>query len=1818
MANYARMRGRSGGWVGEFRAGLARKLLLIFRMKHAPLGLAALVLLFGPLLARSQVVINEFLASNSNSLTDQDGEHSDWIELRNTGSAAVNLQGWSLTDDPDNLQQWRFPSYTLPGNAYVIVFASGKNRSNPGAQLHANFSIDVQGEYLALVQPDGATIASEFAPAFPRQARDVSYGFHQGGTYYFTTPTPGAPNTAGLLGLVADTRFSRDRGLYDAPFDLTITTTTAGATVYYTTNGTPPALTNGLVHAGPIRIAGTTVLRAAAFKTGYLPSSVDTQTYLFLDDVIRQSPDGRPPTGWPASWGANTVNYGMDPEVVNSPRYSATIKNDLKTIPSVSLVMDLNDLFGRSRGIYANPSQDGINWERPGSVEWIYPDGREGFQVNAGVRIRGGYSRSTDNPKHAFRLFFREEYGDDKLRFPLFGAAGADTFDALDLRTFQNYSWSFGGDSRGIFMRDQFSRDAQLAMGHAGERGHYCHLYINGQYWGLFNTCERPEASYGATYFGGQKEEYDVIKVAPDTGYTIYATDGNMEAWTRLWNAARAGLSSDAAYQKVQGNNPDGTPNPNYEVLLDVDNLIDYMLVILYGGNLDAPISNFLGNSSPNNFFALRNRNGREGFRFFAHDAEHTLLDVNQNRVGPFSAGNTLDKSNPQWIWQQCWNNPEFKIRMADRVHRHFYNGGVFTPEGARSLLQKRKAEIDRAVVAESARWGDSKRTTPLTRDVEWVAEVNRVVNSYMGQRTGIVLGQLRARNLYPTLAAPSFNQHGGFVAKGFQLSMSAPAGAIYYTLNGSDPRLRGGAISPAALVYSRPVTIQESTTAKARVWDGTTWSALNEADFGVIQTFTELVVTEVMFNPPSRNGVDGEEFEFIELKNVSAAELDLSGVHFTDGIEFRFPNGTKLGPGQFVVLVSNPAEFANQYPGTRVDGVYSGRFSNSGETVALAHAVGTPLLSFTYGESAPWPISADGAGFSLAPVNPNLLANPADPANWRASSRLGGSPGADDPPVNVMPVWINEILTHTDPPALDQIELFNPGTEPADISYWFLTDARSTPKKYQFPANTVVPPGGYRVVTEQEFNPPGGGDRSFRLDSHGEEIYLYSADPAGNLTGYSDGFSFGASANGISFGRHVTSHGEVHYPAQRERTFGGPNAGPLVGPVVINEVAYAPGPGDEEFVELKNITSSPVDLFDLERPTNTWQLEGVGLSFPSGSQIPAQGLALVVAGEPAVFRARYGVPAEVPLFGPYSGVLQDNGELLQLVRPDAPDLDASGAVSVPWVVVDAVRYNPRAPWPVNAAGQGPSLERINPAGYGNDPANWRARPVTPSPGFENEGNRVPRVDAGLDRSQQAAVFPFRLDLVAAASDDGQPNPPGALSVTWSQVSGPAPVTISAPNALATAVSFPGLGVYVLRVKANDGALESSDEITVTLERPPSEVAFVRAGAVWKYLDDGSNQGALWRTPDFNDVSWRSGQAELGYGDGGEKTVIRFGPDSSDKYNTYYFRHAFEVSNAASVKSLTVQLLRDDGGVVYLNGIEVFRSNMPGGDIGVSTRASSVVGGGDESAYFESSVNPSVLRDGRNVVAVEIHQANASSSDLGFDLTLTGLALPSNQAPVVRAGADLAVRLGDPAALQGTAIDDGLPVPPGQLTVTWSRVSGPGEVTFANASSAVTTAQFSLPGTYLLRLSATDGSASGQDDISITVTGDPFLSWLAQHFSPAELSDPSVVSETADPDRDGHNNRQEFIAGTDPKDPLSILRAEVVQSGSLSGAALTIRFQAMPEKTYTVQFQSTAGGAWNKLSDLAAQSSPRWVEVQDATPAGLEERFYRIITPRQP
>ncbi|MBI5388535.1 MAG: lamin tail domain-containing protein [Verrucomicrobia bacterium] len=500
----------------------------------------------------------------------------------------------------------------------------------------------------------------------------------------------------------------------------------------------------------------------------------------------------------------------------------------------------------------------------------------------------------------------------------------------------------------------------------------------------------------------------------------------------------------------------------------------------------------------------------------------------------------------------------------------------------------------------------------------------------------------------------------------------------------------------------------------------------------------TNLIISEIMYRPPVLGGVDGDEFEFLELKNIGQRTLDLSGLSFSAGLNFTFTNGTFLQPGQFFLLARNPARFTEKYPGVVVNGAYSGRLDNNGETITLTHPYGSNIVSATYEDRAPWPVAPDGYGFSLVP-------DAGAPTGWRASSQAGGSPGANDAPSLVPHVVVNEILTGSVPPAVDAIELYNPTTNEVALGGWFLTDSAGQPTKFRISDGTVLPAGGYVVFTETNFNPTPGVGASFSLSSLGEEVYLFSGDAATNLTGYSHGFAFGGAKSGETFGRHLNSVDEEQFPPQLTPSLGTNNAGPRVGPVVIYEINYHPLADGDEFLELLNLTANAVPLFDPATPTNTWRLNGLGYTFPTNVTLAANGLMLLVRSAPEVFRAKYAVPAEVPVLGPYPGALQQNGERLELQSPDL--LTTNGT---PYFIVDAVRYNDKAPWPVIADGLGASLRRKTTAQYGDDPTNWIA--TAPSPGDLGQGGTAPSITA--QPLSQAVVGGASATFTASANGD--------------------------------------------------------------------------------------------------------------------------------------------------------------------------------------------------------------------------------------------------------------------------------------------------------------------------------------------------------------------------------------------------------------------------------------------------------------------------------
>jgi len=1055
-------------------------------------------------------------------------------------------------------------------------------------------------------------------------------------TGYLVSSTPGGPNGTSVAGFVSDTRFEGDplvfheRGFYDAPFDVTLTTTTPGATIVYTTDGSIPTLEHGSQippagtnspPSGTVHVATTTVLRVAAFKSGFQPTNIDTQTYLFLDDVIHQPAN---PPSLPTTWsGGFAADYQMDPDVVNNPAYSDEIIAGLKSIPTMSLVFDPDDLWSATDGIYYYPERLGLAYERPVSIEVINPDGTTMFQEDAGARIWGtGWRPHSSTPKHAFQLKFKQIYGDTKLRHPLFPDAPVHEYDDIILRAQGSRSWldfRTGALERDAtqYIHDTWARDTARDMGKNEGHATLVHLYLNGLYWGLYNPVERPTGNYGEVNYGGDNDDYDVISYR--VGQAVTANEGDLVAWNQVQALSNQGPANPAVYAQLQS-------------MVDFDNLIDYMLIHQYATNHDGP-SNIAGYGSGNNMRLLRKREPGGQFRFYVWDMEYTFWNANEN-----SNINDVDFANTAGhLFTKLRENPEFRQRFADRAVMHLTGDGALTPAKAAARWQARADEIYTAIIGESARWGDYRRPTqPYTRDVEWAAELNRLKTQYFPQRTGILIGQLKAAGLFPDTPAPDFNQDGGIIEPGFNLEMTVtapptlintavvtqgspvraliptsnalgqtwtqggfsdftgwvtgtsgvgydkpgtgldygpligtniivppppatpagnqaisvftrfefnlagtnladvtaltlrmkyddgfvaylngtevvrclaplspgtctiaagpttppaynapaqgpfrtdlasnvfqdfnitafknllgpgdnvlaihgmnatatssdllvlpelvvsvpdpggPAGVpVWYTLDGSDPRLPGGTISPTALLYQGPVTINASTPIAARALQSSQWSGLSSAQFTVQ---LPLRITEVMYHPANQTleelartpggnvFYDDDDYEFIELLNVGSQSVDLTGVKFTGGIEFTFAAET-LAPGEYGVIVRNQAAFENRYgTGRRILGVYGGTpedfgLQNSGEQMVLVDAGNGAIHDFTYDDAGSWPADADGDGPSLVIIAASGNSSDwADPLRWRASFQPNGSPAETDR----MPGDVNEDL---------------------------------------------------------------------------------------------------------------------------------------------------------------------------------------------------------------------------------------------------------------------------------------------------------------------------------------------------------------------------------------------------------------------------------------------------------------------------------------------------------------------------------------------------------------------------------------------------------------------------------------------------------------------------------------------------------------------------------------------------------------------------------------------------------------------------------------
>lgn len=1053
-----------------------------------------MLLAAGLLRAEGQVRISEFMADNMSVLEDADESTVDWIELENTGGGAVDLTGWGLSDDPGDPGQWEFPAVSLGAGQRMVIFASGKDWRVPGVELHTNFKLSASSDSLVLSQPDGSGgwVERDRIADYPRQRTDISFGrsTEAGGAWgYYEAPTPGAGNAgAQVAGFAAEPSISVPRGYKEAAFNVAISSSTPGASLIYTTDGTRPTPSNGVVvPPGPeglasttLAITDTTLVRTCATGGGWGSSEVITHSYIFAQSVLNQSASDVP--GPYGNWGHAGPDWAMDASVTgNDNPEDRCVAEDFYKIPTVSIAMKWADLFGaetaqQAAGIYLK--DEGIRKEA--SFELINPHGydddpnRSPSEFSRGqILVFGG--SSTAKRWKTDKLSFRFNF-EDKLTSVVFGNGATGRYDRLVLDARLNNVWTQAQNPEqrqfGDYVRDAVLSDLDNSLGRTGVHSQHVHLFLNGLYWGIYTLHERPDNHFAAAYFGGDSDDYDVVK--HDPAASNFIVDG-LRIDPRLPISNTNHTAAVNYLEMVARAARDLSVPANYAALaevLDIAALRDHILTNFYGGNYDWP---------QHNWYATYNRvSGTGKWRFHSWDAEHVFKYEDYPRYD--NVTNKFEGWNrPDGIHLQLLENPEYRMAFADAAHKYLFNGGAFSVERVWQLFENRFIDIDEAIRAESARWGDngplagerhlrhSNVPNPnpapygqsdTTDFASWHHERDRIRLKILGpapNRATRFLEQLRGavyhedhpkgnqpNPLYPSVDAPVFSRHGGALSETYALEMmtAGGGGVTYYTLDGSDPRLPGsgttaffsGAVDSGARVYDGPVEVSGTTVVRARTLQDGVWSALNEATFvrdgeaTVPASAANLALSKIHYHPANPTTAEGAagflddgDFEYLEVVNYSTDTIDLSGLRMADGIESEWlADGTMiLSPGARALIVSNREAFTfRNGPDLPIAGVFANgtALSNGGEQLVLLAADGSVIFDITYDDAAPWPVSPDGNGPALVAIQPGFREG-THPLDWRPSRDADGNPGSADGTTSFGD-WMDGFIDPSDPDA--------------------------------------------------------------------------------------------------------------------------------------------------------------------------------------------------------------------------------------------------------------------------------------------------------------------------------------------------------------------------------------------------------------------------------------------------------------------------------------------------------------------------------------------------------------------------------------------------------------------------------------------------------------------------------------------------------------------------------------------------------------------------------------------------------------------------------
>ncbi|MHA3770723.1 lamin tail domain-containing protein [Verrucomicrobiota bacterium sgz303538] len=1178
-----------------------------------------------------------------------------------------------------------------------------------------------------------ADLTSSDCFLLPQLLAEVTTG-QPGKIGYFAAATPGQANGGNdSLRLPQTVAFSQSPGTFTAAFNLSLSGATVGQQIRYNIVGTSASgatlaepTSASTLYTGPIPISSSTLIRAAVFDpaTGQRGQTI-TAEYLLLETGTTN----------------NTSNFTSILPIIVADDHGAGQPVDSGTN---SFTTTLLHVFPTVNGVASLNSTPAMF-------------------TRSGTRVRG--SSSAGFPKKSYGLELWNEQNLD-LDQPLLGLA-ADSDWIL------NGPWLYDD----TFIHNAFIYEVSRRMGRWAPRTAFVEMFFNQ------NGGKLDYSDYAGVYVVTEKikstgDRLDITSLKPNdnagdalTGgyvFKIDRPDSNEVSWQTTNSVPNP--ESSQALVIVE-------PDPDVDTPAQIGYLKGYVQSFdtalfneraagfttrNYLNYIDAPswIDHHILNSLAYNADGLR----LSGFYF-------------KDRLGKINAGPLWDfdralgsddgrDSNPQswnnigyyftrdW-WGALFQDRDFVQAWIDRWWQLRSAGQPLATVNLTTLADQMGAKIGNAAGArDAAKWTDNAAAGGV-----YLNEITAMKN-WLTSRVNWIDSQVPA--------PPSASVSSGIVNPGSSVTFSG-TGTLRYTLDGTDPRPPGGGTASTALSYAGPIVINQTTVLTIRrqlpattVFPGAVtvnWSAPITRVYLVNEVFAgtgDLAVTEVNYHPleptpaelASLPGITAEDFEWIELRNVGSRRVNLFEVQFLEGQPFKELklSPMSLAPGDFALVVKNRAAFQLRY-GVALSGKIAGEWGegvlgDGGETIRILARDGTELLNFAYGTSGDWPGRADGKGSSIeytgAGVSNTDFGNP---LNWRSSSEIGGSPGVmGSGPDNR--VVINEVLSHSNLPRVDAIELRNMSTAPVDLSGWWISDAGDVTsvnsfQQYRIPNGTVLPPGAYVVFTEVQFNPNGAwnpnattpGPTEFAFDAHhGDDAWLIQADSGGNPVKFVDHVDFGAARPDESWGRWPDGTGRLYPMASRtllDETspttprpgMGGPNSLPRVGPVLITEIEHSPSGGDTdlEFVEIRNTGTSVESLAH-------WRLRGeVDFDFGAGETLAPGTLAVLVPFSPAdaaresAFRSHYAIPASVPLLGPWSvGDHLGSAGTLTLYRAEPPPVAEPGYY--PQTVEDEVRYSSVPPW--KTANGGLSLNRRGVASPSDAASSWKVG--EPSPGFTN------------------------------------------------------------------------------------------------------------------------------------------------------------------------------------------------------------------------------------------------------------------------------------------------------------------------------------------------------------------------------------------------------------------------------------------------------------------------------------------------------------------